>query len=106
MRGRDEVRSFGGWMIAKLNRGENARKGSWLKRSRSYLFARLVQESFELAWALIVLAWREKRFTKRVTTHDMMLVHQARLDVINEAADVANFAMMLADKTGAMNSEK
>ena len=106
MRGRDEVRSFGGWMIAKMNRGENARKGSWLKCRRSYLFARLVQESFELAWALIGRWWRERRFANKPSADTMTDYHRARIDVINEAADVANFAMMLADKTGAMNSEK
>ena len=62
-------------MAGKLS--ENSHKGGWHRCTRGYLLRRLWQENAELVQAV-----------KRGAT---------KAEVIAEAADVANFAMMLAD---------
>ena len=56
----------------------NKHKGGWKHLDDSYLLARLMEELGELAVAI------EYGINKK--------------DIIKEAADVANFAMMIADK--------
>ena len=71
-----EPLSWFAWrMAAKLD--ANAHKGSWRELSPFFLLHRLRQETAELARALHSGAAREA--------------------IIDEAADVANFAMMIAD---------
>ncbi len=77
---RPEVAAFALLMEKKLR--ENDHKGGWKDCDRPYLLRRLGQESREL--------------------QDAVLGH-APLIVGDEAADVANFAMMLADVAGALD---
>jgi NTP pyrophosphatase (non-canonical NTP hydrolase) len=70
-----EVRRFAQAMEAELR--ANAHKGGWSTCSTGYLLRRLGQEVGELRRALNSRASRET--------------------VLSEAADVANFAMMIAD---------
>ena len=69
------LRLFAARMAEKLHKNDH--KGTWDELSYEYLLARLRQETGELTEAI-----------------------EARLpanDIIDEAADVANFAMMIAD---------
>lgn len=102
IRGKNEVAQFSDLMVAKLNLPRNAGKGSWLNCKKVYLFWRMVQESCELARALVDLHFVERKFMKNPSTRNRSLKNLARHNVANEAADVANFAMMLADKVGGM----
>lgn len=69
------VQTFGCHMIAKLD--ANAHKGHWSTVTVDYLLNRLRQEVEELADAL----------DRGLPNH-----------IVSEAADVANFAMMIADR--------
>ena len=70
---RPEVQWFAGIMESKLQQADG-----WKDENALWLFERLVQEVFELHEALIKTTYSEE-------------------DVIKECADVANFAMMIAD---------
>jgi NTP pyrophosphatase (non-canonical NTP hydrolase) len=74
---RPEVARFALLMEAKLR--ANDHKRHWRYVPLQYLSMRLTQERKELAGAI-----------------------QTRTDVGGECADVANFAMMIADKVGAL----
>lgn len=74
---REQVRWFAGQMEAKLQ--ENDHKGGWEKCQFPFLYRRLIEEVQEL----------------RVTYDDQS---KSLEDMIRESADVANFAMMIADK--------
>jgi NTP pyrophosphatase (non-canonical NTP hydrolase) len=89
-------------MLAKLNQTKNAGKGSWLNCKKRYLLWRMVQESYELARALFSLYFAERKFMKNPSTGNRDMRNLARHNVADEAADVANFAMMLADKVGGL----
>lgn len=78
---RREVREFARAMEAKLV--ANDHKGGWRGDSAPDLHKRLVEESAELKEAL----------------HDLKTSKQT---ILHEAADVANFAMMIADVRGAL----
>ena len=72
MKIRKEVMCFAREMEKKLR--ENDHKSHWSGREQEYLFTRLMEEAGEL--------------------------HAAYLDtIVEEAADVANFAMMIADNS-------
>lgn len=73
---RDQVKWFAEQMEAKLQ--ENDHKGGWENCSVEYLLNRLNEEAQELFYAT-------------ETPNSMETI-------IREAADVANFAMMIADK--------
>jgi NTP pyrophosphatase (non-canonical NTP hydrolase) len=75
---REEVRWFAVQMEAKLK--ENDHKGGWDNCQYRYLLDRLREEVDELIQAF----WDQEKTTE---------------DIVSEAADVANFAMMIADKT-------
>ena len=90
MKLRPEVQAFAEMMEAKLQ--ENDDKGGWQHMGSAEVFVRLIEEAGELA-ALVdrrrglpPAAWRAK--------------------LGSEAADVANFAMMLADVCGALVRQK
>jgi len=70
---------FKKWMLRKL--GDNTDKEHWLKMSYEYLLDRLKEETRELETLLLddKVSYKHKK-------------------VILECADVANFAMMIADK--------
>lgn len=80
MRTREEVLWFAKEMENKLQ--ENDHKGGWQDESYSSLFNMLEKEVRELCSALI----------------DNRSAGSELEDVRSEAADVANFAMMIADK--------
>lgn len=84
---RPQVAAFALLMEAKLR--ENDHKGHWKDEALGYLLGRLEEERRELDVA--VERWR----TYRGRAED-------RINVGREAADVANFAMMLADSCGAL----
>jgi NTP pyrophosphatase (non-canonical NTP hydrolase) len=68
----------------------NSYKGGWKKEPIGWLFDRLRQESDEL---LIEIRKFEDSWMER----DKKILIQLRKSIITEAADVANFAMMIAD---------
>jgi len=73
---REEIRRFAELMEAQLKR--NDWKGGWKNDSSAWLFGRLLEEVWELYQVLFAGETRER--------------------IAREAADVANFAMMLADQ--------
>ena len=73
---REELQWFATEMEAKLS--ENDGKGGWLENDYSYLLKMLKEEVDELEKALIDCS------------NDP--------EVVREAADIANYAMMIADK--------
>ena len=75
---RPEVVAFADAMEARLR--ANDHKGGWQRCSIDWLLARLIQEAGELAEEVIA------EITEK--------------GVLYEAADVANFAMMIADRAG------
>jgi NTP pyrophosphatase (non-canonical NTP hydrolase) len=74
---RPKVMAFARLMEVALRKNDH--KGGWKECSEAYLFTRLIEEAGELGKAM--LSFLEG-------------------SVGNEAVDVANFAMMLADKYG------
>ncbi|MCM3141688.1 hypothetical protein [Brevibacillus sp. MER 51] len=82
---REQVRWFAGQMEAKLQ--ENDHKGGWEKCQFPFLYRRLIEEVQEL----------------RVTYDDQS---KSLEDMIRESADVANFAMMIADKARGVLSQR
>jgi len=84
---RREVDRFADAMEAKL--AENDSKGGWEGETLSYLLRRLGEEGAELHAA--VAHWKANATGQA-----------ARVRVLREAADVANFAMMVADVCGAL----
>ena len=71
---------------ATLARPENQRKSSWRDMTLRQLMKRLRDETYELQLSI--------RDLKRYPRDEMGI----RREVIAEATDVANFAMMIADK--------
>jgi len=79
---REQVNWFAEKMEQKLR--INDHKGGWNGCGQDYLFDRMVEEAEELRKSLINLDWDAESETRKET-------------VIREAADIANFAMMIAD---------
>lgn len=77
---RKEVRWFAERMENKLK--ENDHKGGWGDCDLQYLYTRLGEETKELLNELQAFVYGENNHDK----------------VISEAADIANFAMMIADR--------
>lgn len=88
---RDEVLWFAGRMERKLK--ANDHKGHWDNCDFGYLSRRLHQEAKELSRALQVL--------KGAGSGPYPVPPAIVQNVIDEAADVANFAMMVADQARA-----
>lgn len=84
---RDEVLWFAGRMERKL--AANDHKGHWDNCDFGYLSRRLHQEAKELSRAL-------QRLKSYAGTYPV--AEKTVQGVIDEAADVANFAMMIADQ--------
>lgn len=72
----DAVHRFSGAMLAKLQ--ANAHKAHWSEVTQAWLLGRLIQEVSEL-------------------THALETGHPN--EIRSECADVANFALMIADNT-------
>lgn len=87
---RREVTVFAELMEAKLR--ENDHKGGWQQDPVTALMARLKEETDELR---AVLSRRAGSATPR----------SYAAEVGREAADIANFAMMVADVCGALNND-
>lgn len=90
---RPEVRAFADLMEAQLR--ANDHKPGWKDDTDLDLFERLGQESAELLAAL-------HRNAKRLMWGDSWVMEDTVPRVGAEAADVANFAMMIADVCGAL----
>ena len=82
---REVVQWFGERMEEELSKNDHKR--GWYGETPGWLFRRLRQELDELGRAL-----RGTRHMRSITTE------QQANEIIAEAADVANFAMMIADK--------
>lgn len=83
---RPVVQAFAQRMESKLR--ANDHRGGWDSESTEWLLARLYEEVAELALEL-------NRYDDPPATRASRIAH--------EAADVANFAMMLADVCGGLN---
>jgi NTP pyrophosphatase (non-canonical NTP hydrolase) len=93
---RPEVEAFADRMEAKLR--ENDWKGGWKGCTDLDLFERLGEESAELLSAL-------HRHAKRLSWGEGWVMETDTEERIGrEAADVANFAMMIADVCGALQT--
>lgn len=91
---REPVLWFADRMEKKLR--ENDHKGHWSRCTNRYLFVRLRTELREL----VAAASGFRRMTKKKLSTDADLLAAGEA-VMREAADVANFAMMIADNTRA-----
>lgn len=91
---RPEVVAFANIMEAKLQ--ENDHKGGWKTDDAEDLFVRLGEECVELSEAIGL--WRIQDDWRSAALHLLA----CRKNVAREAADVANFAMMIADVCGAL----
>ncbi len=94
---RPEVLWFAQQMERKLR--ENEGKGGWAACRAQWLWERMMQESRELKG---LLDMKSEQYAQRGHLHECID------DVIAEAADVANFAMMIADvahQNGVLNAE-
>lgn len=87
---REAVESFATHMEAKLR--ENDHKGGWEDDELDSLANRAVEELQELQRA--IAAFEDIRYSHSATAEDLKV---AAREVLREAADVANFAMMIAD---------
>lgn len=99
---REKVAAFGEAMRAELD--ANSHKRGWMSCTTVYLMRRLRNETKGLAEVL-----RRVRRTGMRVRHEgtsrvevMRLSPEARREILSEAADVANFAMMIADVCGAL----
>lgn len=90
----DVTERFRQAMVEKLE--ENAHKGGWSDESPRWLLTRVEEELVELRQA--VDAWNAA--THRGYPDD--ICEARRRKVLREAADVANFALMVADVCGAL----
>ena len=94
---RPEVAAFAQLMEAKLR--ENDCKGGWKDEQTSYLSRRCGNELEELRAAI---QRQRKEWMTGFPPVSAEKREALRVDVGREAADVANFAMMIADVCGAL----
>lgn len=87
---RESVDWFAQQMEAQLAKPENEAKGGWAMDSLSVLLGRLHEEVAELDDALHIVPGQKADAAT----------------VIAEAADIANFAMMISDKVRSVQSTK
>jgi len=81
------VDTFGVEMHKKLKENEN--KGGWHECTPEYLSRRLGNELKEL----------------RAIMHDPYKTLETKVNIIRECADVANFAMMIAENVGGLSPQ-
>lgn len=105
MRAQTETTAFRRAMLANLNTPRNRAKGCWKKCSLGYLLFRQFQEYLELCGAVIALAIAETRYERRQDTKSWQELVAARRQVLSEAADSANFPMMVADVCGSLEDQ-
>jgi hypothetical protein len=75
----------------------NAYKGGWQNMSVPYMMDRITDERNELDNAI----WRLNKFRKANNGKTPRVLLE---DILSEAADIANFAMMIADVAGALHN--
>lgn len=80
---RKAVRKFSDFMESKLRKNDH--RDGWSHSSNEFLLSRLQAEVDEL--------------------HESVRQHDPPMIIAQEAADVANFAMMLADNAGALKPD-
>jgi hypothetical protein len=85
-RGEKTVNRFAIAMVDKLNEPKKIEKGDWKNEDTEELFRLLEDEIDELY----------------VTLHGLTVGKATKEDVLKEAADVANYAMFIADNCGAL----
>lgn len=86
-RGKAEVSAFAEKMLETMNLPKNASKGDWKSKKWIDLYHGLQEEVSELFFECMQYEHYDKS-------------NEIRKKIRNEAADVAIFAMMLADKLG------
>lgn len=100
------IMAFAQIMEEKLGKQENEAKGGWRQGNWRHLMQRLREEREELVEALVLLQMRDLDYNRYVEyaggpehakTREQMLA-----DIAREAADIANFAMFIADQAGAL----
>lgn len=92
---RESVNWFSKEMEAKL--ALNDHKGGWASCDVRWLLNRLEDEFYELENVILT---RESERHLRSAGEGLSIVDTDNESIIKEAADVANFAMMIADKFG------
>ena len=95
-RGENEVKKFAEAMIEKLNEPKNLAKGGWEDCDIQYLLERTREELFELREEIGRWQWCKRNGM------NLDSINFRAKQILKEAADVANFAMMIADKVGAL----
>lgn len=107
------------WFAEEMERqlAANDHKGGWQHDNWTSLFARLGEEKDELLDALtryqkvlmmfdgLTVEWEQGQLLSRISVgedHLLAALDVARADVAREAADVANFALMIADNIARM----
>ena len=106
IRGQEETKIFREAMVKKLNQPRNRAKGSWIGCGRAYLVYRLMQEFCELVVAIARCRAAERKFRKIPSVQNLEQLEDRRHDVLYEAADVGNFAMMVADASRSLKSHR
>ena len=106
IRGQEETKIFREAMVKKLNQPRNREKGSWTGCGRAYLVYRLMQEFCELVVAIARCRVAERKFRKIPSVQNLEKLEDRRDDVLYEAADVGNFAMMVADTSRSLKSHR
>lgn len=92
----EKIAALGRVMAEKL--GEHMDRRGWREEALGYLLRRLLEEAAELYELFLGPLYNEKQHG--LTGADW------REAVLKEAADVANFAMMIADGVGAFEIER
>jgi hypothetical protein len=96
MVGENEVKKFAEAMIETLNEPKNLAKGGWEGCSFNYLFGRLKDETDELYWAVNAIEQAKK------SEFSQELLKSIAKQLLKEATDIANFAMMIANNAGTL----
>lgn len=96
------VRQFGELMIAQLR--ENSHKGHWRDCGYSYLLGRLHEERYELIEIMAKMGLIVPRLNGAIHEPNMATERRVTQETIREAqreaADIANFAMMIYANLG------
>lgn len=87
-RGETKVKLFAEAMINKLNEPKNLAKGGWENLNIRTLIASIEEETDELQDAYLAKVVCKKCWKETI---------------LKECADVANYAMMVADRVGALD---
>lgn len=92
---RPAVRWFAEQMELKLR--ENDHKGGWLGIGMEYAQRRMREEALKLEDAILNFCGYHNTTARQI--------HESKMCIVREAADVANFAMMIADEWNPRQNE-